>query len=178
MGNYLADSSNIFVFPTTKREQVSRSSRLLTEKNIVDIVNKLVDVESFVITRGYMYGSGSPIDFNIYGYYFNISNFDDVVDAVTDGETISRSSCIWANIIINKIGDYDELYGTDENGEYSGVIFTFNNPLTNSNGRGIIKKLKLVEFTSNDQSSAFVPDSSLVKFVSSRINPIDCGEIV
>ena len=129
MGNYLANSSNIFVFPTTKREQVSRSSRLLTEKNIVDIINKLVDVESFVITRGYVYGSDSSIDFNIYGYYFNVSNFDDVVDAVTNGESISQSSSIWANIIINKIGDYDELYGTDENGEYGGVIFTFNGPM-------------------------------------------------
>lgn len=178
MGNYLANSSNIFVFPTTKREQVSRSSRLLTEKNIVDIINKLVDVESFVITRGYVYGSDSSIDFNIYGYYFNVSNFDDVVDAVTNGESISQNSSIWANIIINKIGDYDELYGTDENGEYGGVVFTFNGPITNSSGRGVIKKLKLVEFSDSSIGSAYIPDSSLVKFVSSRINPIDCGEIV
>ena len=177
MGNYLADSSNIFVFPTTKREQISRSSRLLTEKNIVDIVNKLVDVESFVITRGYTYGSSSSIDFNIFGYYFNVSDFDEVIDSVTDGENVTSNSSIWANIIIDKVGDYDELTGTDENDKYDGVIFTFNDPISSS-GRGYIKKLKLVEFSSNLISSAYVPESSLVKFVSSRINPIDCGEII
>ena len=83
MGNYLANSSNIFVFPTTKREQINRSSRLLTEKNLVDIVNRLVDIESFVITRNFLYGEQSSLDFNIYGYYISIDDFDSVINSVT-----------------------------------------------------------------------------------------------
>lgn len=178
MGNYLANSSNIFVFPTTKREQVSRSSRLLTEKNIVDIVNKLIDVESFVITRNYIYGVGSSIDFNINGYYINVDDFDEVIDSVVDGETITSNSSIWANILIYKTGDYDELFGTDEDNKYSGVIFTFNNPLSSSNAGAVVKKLKLIEFSSSSINSATIPQNSLVKFTADRINPIDCGEII
>lgn len=178
MGNYLANSSNIFVFPTTKREQVSRSSRLLTEKNIVDIVNKLIDVESFVITRDYVYGINSSMDFNINGYYINVDDFDEVIDSVVDGETLVAGSCIWANILIYKTGDYDELYGTDENNTYNGVIFTFNNPIPDQGSGVSVKKLKLIEFLSSSVNSAIIPQNSLVKFTADRINPIDCGEIV
>ena len=179
MGNYLANSSNIFVFPTTKREQISRSSRLLTEKNLVDIVNRLVDIESFVITRSFIYGGGASLDFNIYGYYISIDNFDLIIDSVTRGETITKGSSIWANIFIYKTGDYDELYGSDEDGVYSGVIFTFNNPITGIDGSGKVKNLKLVEFKDTSIESAFIPQTSLAKFTIERfMNPIDCGEIV
>ena len=179
MGNYLTNSSNIFVFPTTKREQINRSSRLLTEKNLVDIVNRLVDIESFVITRNFLYGEQSSLDFNIYGYYISIDDFDSIINSVTSGESVTSGSSIWANIFIYKTGDYEELYGADENGTYSGVIFTFNNPITGTDGNGKVKNLKLVEFSNSSVSSAFIPKSSLVKFSVDRfMSPIDCGEIV
>lgn len=178
MGNYLANSSNIFVFPTTKREQISRSSRLLTEKNLVDIVNRLVDVESFVITRNFVYGSKSSLDFNIFGYYISVDNFDSVIESVTSNESIVKGSSIWANIFIYKTGDYDELYGSDEDGVYSGVVFTFNNPITGTGDDSKVKNLKLVEFEEASIESAFIPQMSLVKFTVERfMNPIDCGEI-
>lgn len=178
MGNYLANSSNIFVFPTTKREQINRSSRLLTEKNLVDIVNRLVDVESFVITKDFIYGDESSLDFNIYGYYISIDNFDSVIDSVTFGEEITKGSSIWANIFIYKTGDYEELYGADENGTYSGVVFTLNNPITGTGEDGKVKNLKLVEFSNNSVDSAFIPQTSMVKFTIERfMNPLDCGEI-
>lgn len=177
MGNCLANSSSIFVFPTTKREQINRSSRLLTEKNLVDIVNRLVDVESFVINRYFTYGNKNSLEFNIYGYYISVDNFDEIIDSVTLGETITKGSSIWANIFIYKTGDYEELYGADENGAYSGVVFTFNEPIQ-SVGGGKVKKLKLVEFLNNSVSSAYIPQSSLIKFSVERfMDPIDCGEI-
>ena len=178
MSNSLASSTNIFIFPTTKREQISRSSRLLTEKNLVDIVNKLVDVDSFMITKNYSYGSNKSLEFNIGGYYINVNDFDSVIDLVTNNESVVKGSSIWANIFLYKTGDYEELYGADENGSYSGVVFTFNTPINSIGNGGTVKNLELVNFLNSSIESAYIPDSSYIKFIPERMNPIDCGEII
>lgn len=169
MANSYANSSDIFVFPTTKREMSgsSRSSRLFTEQNLVSIVNKLLDVESFVISD-----DGNVIYFNIYGYLFELSkqNLGNLITNVTQGSSVSKGSSIWANIFIEKTGDYEELYGIDENGSYTGVVFSLDSGMFNA------KNLKLLEY--DGVSTWFVPDSSRVKFkYRSLQNPLDCGEI-
>ena len=181
MGAYVADSTNIVVFPTTKREVNDRKARLLTEQNLVDVVNRLLDVESFVITKNF--NINGSFEFNIHGYFIKISNIGDVVDLIVTGESnngivFDENTCIYANIHTFLTGDYEELYGSDENGSYDGVIFTLNSPLTNANN----KYLKILQCTPTDdtppQYKWYVPQNSYVKFyATSLLNPIDCGEI-
>jgi hypothetical protein len=175
MGAYYADSTNIVVFPTTKREFGDRKSRLLTEQNLVDIVNRILDVKSFVITKNFVYNSS--FEFNIYGYFFKVDNIGSLVDLIVDSETtngieINDNSCIYANIHTIVTGDYEELYGSDNNGSYDGVVFTMNNPLSNTE-----KWLKILKY-STEYGKWIVPVESYAKFSGRSItSPIDCGEM-
>lgn len=174
MGQYLSDSNNILVFPTTKREVNDRKARLLTEQNIVGIVNRLLDVDSFVITKNF--NINGSFEFNIHGYFFKIDDIGDIIELIVNSEAsggtpISSGDCIYANIHTFVTGDYEELYGIDENGSYDGVVFTINEPLQNTN-----KFLKILEYSSSYGWS--VPDSSYAKFDgNSLIDPLDCGEL-
>ena len=78
MSNYIA-SGNISVFPATKRgEAYIKKSRLMSEENLVGIINRLVDKEAFCITKEY--GSNLPFEFNIFGYYFKVNRGDSITD--------------------------------------------------------------------------------------------------
>jgi hypothetical protein len=172
MGVYYSTSSNIAVFPTTKRESSDRSARLLTEQNLVDIVNRLLDVKSFVITKDFNFNG--IFEFNIYGYFFRISNIGDIINGLinlelSNGVTLDSNSAIYANIHTFTTGDYEELYGSDENGMYDGVIFTLNDHLSNTD-----KWLKILDYSTGSWN---IPIESLSKFIGYSINPIDCGEI-
>lgn len=175
MGAYYANSTNIVVFPTTKRELNDRKSRLLTEQNLVDIVNRLLDVRSFVITKNFVY-NGS-FEFNIHGYFFKIANIGTLVDLIVNSElsnglVLNNNTCIYANIHTFVTGDYEELYGSDDNGSYDGVVFTINNPLSNTD-----KWLKILKY-STELEEWVVPSESYAKFSGiSLTSPIDCGEI-
>lgn len=175
MEAYYADSTNIVVFPTTKRELNDRKSRLLTEQNLVDIVNRLLDVKSFVITKNFVYTDS--FEFNIHGYFFKIANIGSLVDLIvnseiTNGLVLNDNSCIYANIHTFVTGDYEELYGHDDNGSYDGVVFTMNNPLSNTD-----KWLKILQYSTR-LSEWVVPGESYAKFNGmSLMSPIDCGEI-
>ena len=174
MGQYLSDSNNILVFPTTKREVNDRKARLLTEQNLVDIVNRLLDVDSFVITKDF--DINGSFEFNIHGYFFKIDDIGDIIRLIVDGETsggstINSGDCIYASIHTFITGDYEELYGVDENGSYDGVVFTLNEPIQNTD-----KFLKILQYSSS--GNWFVPRSSYAKFDgNSLIDPLDCGEI-
>lgn len=175
MGAYYADSTNIVVFPTTKRELNDRKSRLLTEQNLVDIVNRLLDVRSFVITKNFVYTES--FEFNIYGYFFKIANIGTLLDLIVNSEmsnglVLNNNSCIYANIHTFVTGEYEELYGADDNGSYDGVVFTMNNPLSNTD-----KWLKILQY-STESNEWYVPMESYAKFSGTSItSPIDCGEI-
>lgn len=172
MGAYYPASSNVAVFPTTKREINDRSARLLTEQNLVDIVNRLLDVKSFVITK--TFNENGPFEFNIWGYFFKIGNISSIIDLVVNSEVnngavIDDNSSIYANIHTFLTGNYEELYGSDENGIYDGVVFTLNDHLSNTE-----KWLKILDHSSGSWN---IPPESLSKFKGFSINPIDCGEI-
>ena len=172
MGVYYPSSSNVAVFPTTKREINDRSARLLTEQNLVDIVNRLLDVKSFVITK--KFEQNGSFEFNIYGYFFKIGNIGSIIDGLVtleqaNGVVVDENSCIYANIHTFLTGNYEELYGSDENDVYDGVVFTLNSPLSNTD-----KFLKILD---NSSGSWDIPPESLTKFKGFSINPIDCGEI-
>lgn len=122
-----AKSNNITVFPSTKRGDVQRSARLLSEQSLVSIINQIVDVDAFVITREY---SGSDFQFNIHGYYFKVSDFNAVVSALGNPDNV------WASISLvstsTSSDNFVEIDGQDEGQgdamEYTGVQFSASQP--------------------------------------------------
>lgn len=178
-----AASSNIFVFPTTKREAnkglENRTARLFTEKNLVDIINKLLDVNAFVISKSFSMNDNSILEYNMLGYLFRTKGIQSIIENVFGNITPESNTpvSLWANIFISKVGDYEELYGIDDEvkGVYTGVVF-FDSPISNAS-----QSLELLRYTEdlNGLKSWIIPKSSKVKLsVESLPDPIDCGEIV
>jgi hypothetical protein len=72
-------SNNISVFPCGRRgSSVSNSARLTTEYNLVSIINRLVDRDSFIVTdvdftEGFGATNTTLFSFNIGGYLFTTS---------------------------------------------------------------------------------------------------------
>lgn len=109
-------SNSIKVFPAVRRsgDAFVANSRQLSEKNLVGLVNKLLDVDSFIISYDPNGGENQMglMKFNIAGYYFEVSNFNNVTET-------------YAKLVIDSTDDsqYPELKG-DENGNYLGLEFT------------------------------------------------------
>lgn len=109
------NSNNVKVFPAVQRTNFPSKSRQLSEKNLVGLVNKLLDVDSFIISYDAALAPNDTMKFNIAGYYFEIRDFANSIGnnkyakLVFDDTTIST--------------DYPELKG-DANGNYLGLEFT------------------------------------------------------
>ena len=177
MSSYVS-SSSISVFPSTKRGNTQRSARLLSESNLIGLVNKLLDTDSFVITNNV--NSVAPTDvafeFNLHGYYFKVeSDFR----AISGSEEFSSSNGIWAYIVLSTSDGYIELSGQDDGGVYKGVTFVADAPTPSINPP--LYSLKILERDST--SSAWrIPDSSRIKYAGANISgtiagTVDGGEI-
>lgn len=116
---YIA-SSQITVFPTTRRPDY-RNNRLFSEANSVNLVNQLLDVHKFVISDSYNSSSENPFEFNIQGYYFRVDTCAHLASIVSG---LSSPNEVWATITLVTSGDYTELSGQDDGGEYQGVVFS------------------------------------------------------
>lgn len=184
MSVYYPASDSIEVFPTTKRGDTQKSARLITEQSFVSIVNRLLDIKSFVITRQFSYSkvdkrkflikNASSLEFNICGYYFKLTDTTKMINNFIDfiyynDNAVIKGTSIYANIHTFMTGDYEELYGTDNNGTYDGLVLTLNKPLLSTD-----KYLKILEY---DGSNWIIPEESLYKYTYDRIGSIDCGEI-
>ena len=116
-------SDKINVFPSTKRGGYQRSARLISESNLINIINKLVDKDAFVITP--FNNSLTPstrLEFIIYGYYFNIETA-----SLTQSSDFSSATNIYANIELATSDGYTTLNGQDTfdtNSTYNGVTFS------------------------------------------------------
>lgn len=164
------ESSKISIFPTPNRG-TDPQARLITEFNLVNIVNRLVDKDSFVIS--YDNTPAAPennIIFNIYGYW---------IKANLKGNSLLTSasnSLLYARIQVKKLSDsaFTELQGEDINGTYSGVEFLTGNPGTDSDGWHSLKILEKVD------GKWQIPEDSWVKFTTSattRSVTIDDGDL-
>ena len=71
------NKNNIHVFPVTNKPS-EKQSRLTTEYNITNIVNRLLDNKSFVITSEVTSGE-SALEFNIQGYYVKVDKISDLI---------------------------------------------------------------------------------------------------
>lgn len=176
MANIL--SQDIKVFPSTKRGTYQRSSRLISEENLTNIVNKLIDKDSFVI-RPQPYnslGTNDQIQFNIHGYYFSVPHIGSITTVLSDS-----AESIYANIITdtetvtvdNITYEYTELQGQDTgsaSSTYTGVSFTADAPdtgeLTNTQTR---YSLKILERASSTQNVWQVPYESMYKYEAQNV---------
>ena len=106
-------STNIQIFPTAKRSKYDPVGRLTTEYNLTSFLNKLLDVDGFVITScnsgaNLIESTGDsnnslnnstpiPFDFNIHGYLIHIENIKDIIK-----ELSTANNAIWAYMKLYK----------------------------------------------------------------------------
>ena len=163
-------SANIKIFPTSKRDSAYQAqARLITESNIINIVNRLVDKDSFVIKYDKDKGD---IDFNIHGYWVHV---DDIINKLS---LASSDTNIYAKIKIDTIQsetqpEFNMINGKDINTVYTGVEFVSTPPSTATN----TYFLHLLEKVG---STWQVPEDSWVKFTTSattRSVTIDDGDL-
>lgn len=175
------ESSKISIFPTPNRgTNYQPQARLVTEFNLVNIVNRLVDKESFVISYDNTpAGIENNIIFNIYGYWIKANLKDNSL------LTNASNSLLYARIKV--VGsDFIELDGTDEKDTssteastevkylYKGVDFLTENPGPDAGGYHSLKLLEKVSGTWQ------VPEDSKVRFTTgteTRSVTIDDGDL-
>lgn len=198
MSKYL-NSGMVAVFPATRRAEGTPNSRQFTEHAISNIVNKLVDKDSFVAYPIYtdsetvrpadgMYSNeaNSKLNFNIAGYNFSV----DYASLIAPFESFNS---IYGIIIIDTSTSltYVELKGTDEtvgsDNKYRGISFDYAKPTgtgwVGDNYRGFKKEstqttyyLKILE--KSDQNWV-VPHESLIRFSPDiLLSTIDGGIII
>lgn len=131
------DSNKITMFPSAGRNpSVDPTSRLTTEYNLVNIVNRLLttDKNGFVITQ--TYSAGNPLEFCVKGYYFKVDRGDSIT-GIDDG-IFNNSTKIYAYVNITSPTGSDEFselsdisnqnsaetYPLDTNDGFVGVAFT------------------------------------------------------
>ena len=193
------DTKNIQVFPSARRVKFQRTARLFTEKNLTSIVNQLLNVYGFVITKpsnAQTSSTSEPFEFNIAGYYFRVEQLKNILDAV-EATNASAGDIIYATITLNTVedvssetGTFIELDGQDEpenvgdtNTKYSGVSFTLLTPSTDNlpdinpvdeNGKITYNLILLICTGSNTWK---IYPGSTIKFDQSSIRRINCGTI-
>ena len=151
-------SSKIEVFPTTKRSGDYKSNRLMSEANLVRLVNQLLDTKSFVISNEFSITATSSFEFNIAGYYFKIDKQSDMASVIT---ALSNPTNVYANITLTGTAPWLELSGQDASGEYQGVTFSS----AASTGTNVYS-LKILTKTDDTYG---IPDESKVKFDLSKM---------
>lgn len=169
------DSNKVKIFPTPNRGVgYQPQARLVTEFNLTNIVNRLVDKDSFVISYDNTPNAvENKITFNIHGYWIE-ANLKDSGLSITGNlyagiTTKDNSVTSTTEAGVESTTKFTELVGTDDDsGKYTGVIFDIN-PITTN----VTYSLKLLE---NGQ----VPADSWVRFktdASTRSVTIDDGDL-
>lgn len=150
---------DVKVFPSTRRTFESAFSRQVTEANLVNMINKLIDKDGFVCTK--LAGNENPINinfiFNIHGYYFSIN-----LSTLTNG----FSNDVYAQIEIDPgiSSEFDELKYGDVDNLYKGIAFYSSEPTVISN------KYSLHILTKNNSDQWIVPEASQMKFDKNSFN--------
>lgn len=195
------DANIINSFPSTKRASVNK---LLTENSITRLINRLVDVEGFVITTGIdadflndipigeWNNVGADFEFVIRGYYFSVvkdtalSGLAKLLSDTNFNPTDEVDHTLFAGIFVDITDkDFPELYGQDSvSGKYQAISFytdTEDKPTAPSEPDKFYKfyELPLVQYKQQENGSwgRVVALDSLFKFKSISIADIDGGEI-
>ena len=177
MSNYYINTEDISVFPSTRRSHYQVSARLISEKSVSDIINKLIDTNGFVITPDTTEQDTvdftAPFEFNIHGYYFSIASGQDLISMFSNPSVDDK---IYANIYLDTSGNYIELKGQDVDVNsiwvYQGVTFS-DSDLTEDSNPADYSLLLFVY----DGTYWQVPVESRVKFEYNFALGVDGGEI-
>lgn len=172
-------STKIKVFPSAKRVGYQKDSRLITEASLVNIINQLIDVKSFVITPEDDLSADNPFEFNIGGYYFKVDKLSDLTNLFA-GSQYDTMQDIYATITISTdqhgytelMGQDDDQGGTLDPPIYMGV--TFSNTASSSSGDISLKVLHRESVS----DSWVTPETSRFKYDSTAVElQIDGGII-
>lgn len=178
-------SDQIKVFPTTRRAKKQQDARLMTEKALAGIINQLIDKDAFIVTSKDNVSSNNSFEFNIKGYYFEVSTLSDITNLFN---TDTTNKYIYASIQLDTGNGFTELLGQDDTlGEtaedavsyYRGVEFTISNSETGPSGTNVYS-LRILERTisGGNISTWYCPENSFYKFIGSSIDfNIDGGII-
>ena len=170
-------SANISVFPSTRRGMKQVSARLMSESSFVNIINKLIDTDGYVITPE-IESIGNidftePFEFNINGYFFSVDRANRITALFPYAQTI------YANIYLDDAGNFKELKGQDfdvsaSNWQYQGVNFS-STDLTQDQSSPA--DFSLLLFVKNNSNAWTVPVESRVKFDYAYALGVDGGEV-
>lgn len=179
-------SNQIKVFPSTRRSTYQQSSRLMSEKALVGIVNQLVDKDGFIITSKGEVDTENPLEFNIHGYYFHIPKLSYITNLFS---TDIVNTYIYATITLDDGNDFVELLGQDDTSGstsdtaisyYKGVNFTISSSDLGPSGVNVYS-LRILERTissSGSPSNWFCPENSFYKYIGTSIDfKVDGGII-
>lgn len=119
---YYVKSDAVKAFPLAKpRLGTSKdiTSRIFYEQNVSNMIRQIIDVDGFIIS-GSVTTAGVVQDslcFDIYGYYFELSNGTKLVESGTS------ATKVFALIKVSNTEPV-EIEGQDESGEYRGLCFS------------------------------------------------------
>ena len=158
--NYI-ESNQIHVFPCSNRINYPYD-RLLTEYNLVSMINRLVDKKSFVVTTHIPDNqvlNGDPFMFNINGYLFttSIGKIKDLsISLLENQDSVTIYGCI-------KVSTTTSGYGQ-------------NQTLETVVSEVLVEHDDDVENTSNGETSTLVSNSS-VSYNSTELQPMDSDSL-
>ena len=163
-------SGNIQIFPIANRMIQDPLGRLTTEYNLTSILNKLLDVDGFVVSW-----NEPNIIFNLHGYLIT-ANLENIIGSFSDNiyASITITDYTSTNTTNNNIKAYEEKFLAQLNGsdsgdgaqsQYTGVTFSSSSP---NQTDGVYYLHLLTESDSNDDSndtvSWVIPENSKIKF--------------
>lgn len=175
-------SNAINVFPCANRGTAyNLQSRLTSEYNLTNIINQLIDTDSFVISNNLSNG----ISFNIHGYYFSVSDYTSITNLNSSWTDVYATITISSDVLVDGV-IFNELIvtGTEDTStndsldndqtEFTGVEFS-NSPASGDNTYSLH-----ILHRDSISSSWYIPPESTVKFVTNsnkRSIKIDDGEL-
>ena len=151
-------SDKIKVFPSARRnESTDTFSRLMSESTIVSIVNRLIETEGFVITNAYT--NNGQLEFNIHGYYFNITDSTEIIAAYSGVTNV----VLYASIIISSFAPltFKELKNCDNGGLYEGLVVGDSTTIPTPVGNEEVFTLAILEKVNGNW---IIPEESKIKF--------------
>ena len=170
---YIA-SDKIGIFPLSKNRtsETPLNSRLFYESNVANIINQVIDTDGFVITNyddlnAVQYNDNTqtlslstPLEFNIGGYYVKIDEESNHFVRIPF-EGVSKPEAIYASITLTD-DTPTEINGQDDNGVYTGIEFTTNEPTNKTFTLKILERFATSPF--GNQHFYRVPQESKIKF--------------
>ena len=158
--------TDVTVFPIAKeRASEAPNNRAITEESMSNMIRQLFCSGSSGFIISYESdGSSFSIEFNLYGYYFKLTNI-----SISDlYEKLDKPSEIYAYIEIDPTNKEIRLGDDTASGHYKGLILSSEKPASDDPN---IKYIKLLNCTANGTSVSL--SSARVGFITSLIGGIN-----